>query len=74
MDELDRPQTAREICNTCWLHPELWLFWIRDEIKLVTTFEQKLEVIKLCSRVTDNYYCKMVCLHYYLPLLYYIYL
>lgn len=59
MGELDRLRVARENMSTVYpLSPELWLSWIRDEIKLATTTEEKSEVVKLCERAVKDYVCK----------------
>lgn len=59
MGELERLRVARENMNRKYpLSPELWLSWMRDEIKLATTPEQKAEVIKLCDRAVKDYLCK----------------
>lgn len=59
MGELDRLRVAREnMSNVYPLSPELWLSWMRDEIKLATTAEQRAEVVKLCERAVKDYLCK----------------
>lgn len=59
MGELERLRSAREnMSSTYPLSPELWLSWMRDEIKLATTTEQKAEVAKLCERAVKDYLCK----------------
>lgn len=59
MGELDRLRIAREnMSNFYPLSPELWLSWIRDEIKLAITGEQKNEIVKLCERAVKDYTCK----------------
>ncbi|OAD52710.1 Squamous cell carcinoma antigen recognized by T-cells 3 [Eufriesea mexicana] len=65
MGELERLRIARENMNTKYpLSPELWLSWMRDEIKLATTPEQKAEVIKLCDRAVKDYLSVEVWLEY----------
>lgn len=59
MGELDRLRVARNnMSNVYPLSPELWLSWIRDEIMLATTTEQKVEVTQLCDRAVKDYMCK----------------
>jgi len=59
MGELDRLRAARNnMSNIFPLSPESWLLWIRDEIKLATTDEQKAEVMELCERALKDYVCK----------------
>lgn len=63
MGELIRLRAARENMSSKYpLSPELWLSWMRDEIKLATTVEQKSEVAKLCERAVKDYLCKF---HFY---------
>lgn len=58
MGELERLRTARENMSSKYpLSPELWLSWMRDEIKLATTQEQKAEIVKLCERAVKDYFC-----------------
>lgn len=59
MGELDRLRVARNhMSNIYPLSPELWLSWIRDEIMLATTTEQKVELTQLCERAVKDYMCK----------------
>ena len=56
MGELERLRAAREDMSSKYpLSPDLWLSWMRDEIKLATTIEQKAEVVKLCERAVKDY-------------------
>nr|XP_003704670.1 PREDICTED: squamous cell carcinoma antigen recognized by T-cells 3-like [Megachile rotundata] len=65
MGELERLRAARENMSTKYpLSPELWLSWMRDEIKLATTPEQKAEVVKLCERAVKDYLSVEVWLEY----------
>ena len=65
MGELERLRSAREnMSSTYPLSPELWLSWMRDEIKLATTTEQKAEVAKLCERAVKDYLSVEVWLEY----------
>lgn len=58
--ELDRLRIARDnMSNLYPLNPELWLSWMRDEIKLAITGEQKTEIVKLCERAVKDYTCKI---------------
>lgn len=60
MGELDRLRAARENMNSKYpLAPEIWLSWIRDEMKVAVTHEQKLAVIELCERATQDYLCEL---------------
>lgn len=59
MGELDRLRLARENMSSKYpLSPELWLAWLRDEIKLVANFEDRQAVEKLCERAVKDYFCK----------------
>lgn len=59
MGELERLRAARKNMSTKYpLSSELWLSWMRDEIKLATIPEQKAEVVKLCERAVKDYLCK----------------
>lgn len=59
MGELERLRAARENMSSKYpLSPDLWLSWMRDEIKLATTAEQKADVVKLCERAVKDYLCK----------------
>ncbi|XP_076281936.1 spliceosome associated factor 3, U4/U6 recycling protein [Lasioglossum baleicum] len=65
MGELERLRVARENMSSKYpLSPDLWLSWMRDEIKLATTSEQKAEVIKLCERAVKDYLSVEVWLEY----------
>ncbi|XP_020299615.1 squamous cell carcinoma antigen recognized by T-cells 3-like [Pseudomyrmex gracilis] len=65
MGELDRLRVARNnMSNVYPLSPELWLSWIRDEIMLATTTEQKVEVTQLCDRAVKDYMSVEVWLEY----------
>lgn len=65
MGELERLRAARENMSLKFpLSPELWLSWMRDEIKLATTPEQKAEVVKLCERAVKDYLSVEVWLEY----------
>lgn len=67
MGELDRLRVAREnMSNIYPLSPELWLSWMRDEIKLATTAEQRAGVVQLCEKAVKDYFCKMFCPYSYL--------
>lgn len=59
-NERYRLQDARQnMSNMYPLSPELWLSWIRDEMKLATTAEEKMEVTQLCERAIEDYVCKL---------------
>ncbi|XP_054004935.1 squamous cell carcinoma antigen recognized by T-cells 3-like [Hylaeus anthracinus] len=65
MGELEGLRAARENMNSKFpLSSELWLSWIRDEIKLATTPEQKEEVVKLCERAVKDYLSVEIWLEY----------
>ncbi|XP_043252724.1 squamous cell carcinoma antigen recognized by T-cells 3-like isoform X2 [Colletes gigas] len=65
MGELERLRAARENMSSKYpLSPELWLSWIRDEIKLATTPEQRAEIVKLCERAVKDYLSVEVWLEY----------
>ena len=60
MGELDRLREARENMSSKFpLTPELWLFWLRDEMKLAVTPENRDAVIELCERAINDYLCKI---------------
>lgn len=59
MGELERLRTARENMSAKYpLSPDIWLSWLRDEIKLAMTLEQRNAVTKLCERAIKDYLCK----------------
>ncbi|KAF7993705.1 hypothetical protein HCN44_010300 [Aphidius gifuensis] len=65
MGELDRLRRARENMSLKYpLSPELWLSWIRDEIKLVVSPNDRLAVEKLCERSVKDYLSVDVWLEY----------
>lgn len=65
MGELDRLRRARENMSLKYpLSPELWLSWIRDEIKLVVNYDDRLAVEKLCERSVKDYLSVEVWLEY----------
>ncbi|XP_047369403.1 squamous cell carcinoma antigen recognized by T-cells 3-like [Vespa velutina] len=65
MGELERLRGARENMSSKYpLSPELWLSWIRDEIKLAVNTEEKAEVIKLCERAVKDYLSVDIWLEY----------
>nr|XP_033338957.1 squamous cell carcinoma antigen recognized by T-cells 3-like [Megalopta genalis] len=65
MGELERLRAARENMSSKYpLSPDLWLSWMRDEIKLATTPEQRAEVVKLCERAVKDYLSVEVWLEY----------
>lgn len=61
MGELDRLRLARENMSSKYpLSPDIWLAWLRDEIKLAITPEQRTAVTQLCERAVVDYLCKSV--------------
>lgn len=59
MGELERLRVARENMSTTFpLTSDIWLAWIKDEIKLALSNEQKMAVIELCEKATHDYLCK----------------
>ncbi|XP_066592775.1 squamous cell carcinoma antigen recognized by T-cells 3-like [Prorops nasuta] len=65
MGELDRLRTARENMSLKYpLSPELWLSWMKDEINLATSLEQKANVVQLCERAVKDYLSVEVWLEY----------
>ncbi|XP_076633777.1 spliceosome associated factor 3, U4/U6 recycling protein [Colletes latitarsis] len=65
MGELERLRAARENMSSKYpLSPELWLSWIRNEIKLAITPEQRAEIVKLCERAVKDYLSVEVWLEY----------
>jgi len=58
-NERYRLQDARQnMSNAYPLTPELWLSWMRDEMKLANTAEERDEVTQLCERAVEDYVCK----------------
>lgn len=65
MGELERLRAARENMSSRYpLNSDLWLAWMRDEIKLATAPEQKEQVAKLCERAVKDYLSVEVWLEY----------
>ncbi|XP_011499357.1 PREDICTED: squamous cell carcinoma antigen recognized by T-cells 3 [Ceratosolen solmsi marchali] len=65
MGDLDRLRFARENMSSKYpLTPDLWLSWLRDEIKLATTPEQKCAVVEICERAITDYLSVEVWLEY----------
>ncbi|XP_014219873.1 squamous cell carcinoma antigen recognized by T-cells 3 [Copidosoma floridanum] len=65
MGELERLRAAREnMSSTFPLTSDIWLAWIKDEIKLSITSEQKLIVLELCERAVQDYLSVEVWLEY----------
>ncbi|XP_015592738.1 squamous cell carcinoma antigen recognized by T-cells 3 [Cephus cinctus] len=65
MGELERLRDARENMSSKYpLSPELWLSWLKDEITLATTKEQKDAVVELCERAVKDYLSIEVWLEY----------
>lgn len=59
MGELLRLRAARESMSRQYpLTTEIWLSWLRDEMKLADTPEQKNAVMELCERAVNDYLCK----------------
>ncbi|CAB0034952.1 unnamed protein product [Trichogramma brassicae] len=53
---LDRLRNARENMSAKYpLTSEIWLSWLKDEMKLAVTPEQKLPVLELCDRAVKDY-------------------
>lgn len=60
MGELERLRAARENMSSKYpLSSDLWLAWIRDEIRLSVSANEKADVIKLCGRAVKDYLCKL---------------
>ncbi|KAJ8676580.1 hypothetical protein QAD02_012367 [Eretmocerus hayati] len=65
MGELDRLRLARENMSSKYpLTPEIWLAWLRDEMKLAMTLEQKIAVTELCERAVTDYLSVEIWLEY----------
>ncbi|XP_015185897.1 PREDICTED: squamous cell carcinoma antigen recognized by T-cells 3 [Polistes dominula] len=65
MGELERLRNARENMSSMYpLSSELWLSWLRDEMKLAVSSEEKAEVVKLCERAVKDYLCVQVWMEY----------
>lgn len=59
MGELERLRAARESMSQKFpLTAEIWLPWLRDEIKLAETPEEKKAIIELCERAVNDYLCE----------------
>ncbi|XP_001946245.2 squamous cell carcinoma antigen recognized by T-cells 3 isoform X2 [Acyrthosiphon pisum] len=55
-DDLDQLRAARKRLNDKYpLSANLWLDWIKDEIAIVTTDEEKDNIIKLCEKAVKDY-------------------
>ncbi|EZA54025.1 hypothetical protein DMN91_000267 [Ooceraea biroi] len=54
----------QNMSNAYPLSPELWLSWIRDEIELALTDEDKVEITQLCERAVEDYVSVEVWLEY----------
>ncbi|KAL7304842.1 hypothetical protein TKK_0002651 [Trichogramma kaykai] len=62
---LDRLRNARENMSAKYpLTSEIWLSWLKDEMKLAVTPEQKLPVLELCDRAVKDYLSVEVWLEY----------
>lgn len=60
MGDLERLRAARERMSSKYpLSPELWLAWIRDEMKLALSEEERTAVEALCERAVKDYLCKV---------------
>ncbi|XP_043267085.1 squamous cell carcinoma antigen recognized by T-cells 3-like isoform X2 [Venturia canescens] len=65
MGELERLRTARENMSSKYpLSPDIWLSWLRDEIKLAMTLEQRDSVTMLCERAIKDYLSVDIWLEY----------
>ncbi|XP_001602582.2 squamous cell carcinoma antigen recognized by T-cells 3 [Nasonia vitripennis] len=65
MGELERLRAARESMSQKYpLTTEIWLSWLRDEIKLAETSEEKKAVIELCERAVNDYLSVEIWLEY----------
>ncbi|XP_058789545.1 squamous cell carcinoma antigen recognized by T-cells 3-like [Phymastichus coffea] len=65
MGELDRLRIARENMSAKYpLSPEIWLSWLRDEMKVAVTLEQKISITELCERATHDYLSVEIWLEY----------
>ncbi|XP_025423964.1 squamous cell carcinoma antigen recognized by T-cells 3-like [Sipha flava] len=54
--DLDKLRIARERLNEKYpLSADLWIDWIKDEISIATTDEEKQNVIKLCEKAVKDY-------------------
>jgi len=61
MGDLDRLRLAREDMSSKFpLTPEIWLSWLKDEMKLALTPNEKNAVMELCERAVNDYLCKAV--------------
>lgn len=58
--ELERLRAARENMSSKYpMSSDLWLAWMRDEIKLAVSAKEKADVVKLCGRAVKDYLCKL---------------
>lgn len=61
MGELEQLRAAREDMNSKYpLTPEIWLSWIKDEMRMAATPEQKAAVMELCERAVQDYLCEFL--------------
>ena len=59
MAELERLRIARENMSSKYpLTPEIWLSWLRDEMKIAVTPEQKMAIMELCEKAVQDYLCE----------------
>lgn len=60
LGDLGKLRETREKFSELYpLSESLWLEWLRDEIKLACTNEEKTEVINLFERAVGDYLCKI---------------
>ncbi|XP_011296923.1 squamous cell carcinoma antigen recognized by T-cells 3 [Fopius arisanus] len=65
MGDLDRLRVARERMSSKYpLSPDMWLPWIKDEIKLAVSDDERNAVEKLCERAVKDYLSVDVWLEY----------
>lgn len=65
MGELNKLRLAREnMSNIYPLSPELWLSWLRDEIKLATSPEERSPIVILFERAIKDYLSVEIWLEY----------
>lgn len=61
MGELESLREARQNMSEKYpLSAEIWLAWIKDEINIATTQEQKEQVVQLCERAVKDYLCNLL--------------
>ncbi|KAK0162802.1 hypothetical protein PV327_006548 [Microctonus hyperodae] len=65
MGELEKLRDARKrMSNKFPLSPDLWLAWLRDEMKLAVSPEERTAVMELCEKAIGDYLSVEIWLEY----------